>query len=82
MEHCFSVLALRKLYVESLTSSWANVATLSKIGFRVEGRLEAYELINGSYEDLVIAAIDQESWRLRAPRYRKLFLCISEERHL
>jgi RimJ/RimL family protein N-acetyltransferase len=57
IKHAFEDLGLMRLYLHVLASNAAAVATYTRCGFVVEGRLQRHVLKKGGFEDMLIMGL-------------------------
>jgi RimJ/RimL family protein N-acetyltransferase len=60
VKHAFEDLGLVRLYLHVLASNAAGVATYTRCGFAVEGRLHRHVLKKGNFEDVLIMGLCRE----------------------
>jgi RimJ/RimL family protein N-acetyltransferase/acyl carrier protein len=68
--YLFAEFDLRKLYAESLASTYEQYASGAERLFDVEGRMVGHEYVHGRYEDFVVLAAHRDRWRTA---HRRLF---------
>jgi UDP-4-amino-4,6-dideoxy-N-acetyl-beta-L-altrosamine N-acetyltransferase len=64
MEYVFSVLNIRKLCSQVLSSNKASVKYHHKLGFNEEGRLLKHVVHNDAYEDVICLALFNDEWEV------------------
>lgn len=62
ISYMFRVFPLRKLYAEIFEPNLAQLPSLERFGFWVEGRLKEHEYHDGRYRDQLIYSLRKEDW--------------------
>ena len=68
---CFRRFQLRKIYIESGESQFAQFASLVPDVIQIEGQLRSHIQVDGLVEDLVIGAIYHDNWEIAFGQWRR-----------
>jgi ribosomal-protein-alanine N-acetyltransferase len=63
VNHAFTTLNLRRVYLEVLATNERAAALYRKLGFKEEGRLRQHQLKGGVHVDVVVMGILRDEWR-------------------